>query len=79
MGDLSTNLVYARIPDDYKVSNLMQEYFANFIKNGNPNGKNLPEWNSSFIKEPVYFMRLGVNSALEMEKHRARYLFLDKF
>ena len=30
--------------DDYKVSAIMQEYFSNFIKTGNPNGKELPEW-----------------------------------
>ncbi|HYE74607.1 MAG TPA: carboxylesterase/lipase family protein, partial [Blastocatellia bacterium] len=44
MGNLDSNKVYAWTPDDYKVSKVMQEYFANFIKTGNPNGKGLPEW-----------------------------------
>jgi para-nitrobenzyl esterase len=31
-------------PEDHKVSATMQEYFANFIKTGNPNGNGLPDW-----------------------------------
>ena len=34
MGNLDLNKVYAWTPDDYKVSKVMQEYFANFIKTG---------------------------------------------
>ncbi len=41
MGNLGTNKVYAWTPDDHKVSQQMQDYFANFIKSGNPNGKDL--------------------------------------
>lgn len=29
---------------DYKVSEMMIDYFSNFAKNGNPNGENLPIW-----------------------------------
>ena len=32
--------------DDYKVSAIMQGYFSNFIKTGNPNGDELPNWQS---------------------------------
>lgn len=31
-------------PDDGKVASLMNTYFANFAKNGNPNGPGLAEW-----------------------------------
>ncbi|MEP6902161.1 MAG: carboxylesterase family protein [Actinomycetota bacterium] len=79
MGNLATNNVYAWTADDYKVSKVMQEFFANFIKNGDPNGKDLPVWKSVTREEPLYFMRLDVNSRLETEKNRERYLFLDKF
>lgn len=79
MGNLTTNLVYAWTADDFKVSNVMQNFFANFIKTGNPNGKNLPVWKSLTTKEPIYFMRIDVNSRSEEDKHRNRYLFLDKF
>lgn len=44
LGNLSTNHVYAWTADDYKASNTMENYFANFIKTGNPNGGNLPTW-----------------------------------
>ncbi|HEX7755380.1 MAG TPA: carboxylesterase family protein [Niabella sp.] len=30
--------------EDYKTSETFLNFFANFIKNGNPNGKGLPEW-----------------------------------
>lgn len=78
-GNLPLNEVFAWTADDYRVSNVMQNFFANFIKNGNPNGTNLPEWKSLSTKEPMYFMYLDVNPRSEIEKNRARYLFLDKF
>lgn len=79
LGNLVLNQVFAWTTDDFKVSNVMQNFFANFIKNGNPNGANLPEWKSLTTEEPIYFMHFDVNSRLEIEKNRARYLFLDKF
>jgi len=79
LGNLATNEVYAWTPADYKVSGMMQEYFANFIKTGNPNGKNLPVWKSLTAEEPIYFMFLDTNPRIVAEKTRARYLFLDKF
>ena len=36
MGNLATNKVFAWTPDDYKVSAIMQQYFANFIKTAQP-------------------------------------------
>jgi len=80
LGNLSTNNVYAWTPDDYKVSKVMQEYFANFIKKGDPNGRGLPTWaaaNKSGAGAAA-IMRLDVESRAEPDKHRARYLFLDK-
>jgi para-nitrobenzyl esterase len=34
LGNLPTNRVYDWRPEDYKVSEIMQAYFANFIKTG---------------------------------------------
>jgi para-nitrobenzyl esterase len=79
MGNLSKNKVYAWTPDDYKVSEVMQAYFANFIKTASPNGKGLPDWPAMGKDQPAHFMRLDVESKTETEQHRDRYLFLDQF
>jgi para-nitrobenzyl esterase len=76
MGNLDSNKVYAWTPDDYKVSKLMQEYFANFIKTGNPNGKGLPNWQ---LFRSGQRLIIDVNTRSEGEKVRARYEFLDQF
>ncbi|WP_438863872.1 carboxylesterase/lipase family protein [Neptunicella sp.] len=44
MGNLATNKVFDWNQDDYAISAKMQQYFINFIKTGNPNGSELPEW-----------------------------------
>ena len=44
LGNLDTNPLYVWTDDDRKVSSTMSAYFANFIKTGNPNGRNLPLW-----------------------------------
>ena len=78
MGNLATNKVYAWTPDDFKVSSLMQSYFANFVKSGNPNGAGLPEWPAANSGAGVRFMRIDVEPHAETEPHRGRYLLLDK-
>lgn len=77
LGNLSTNKVYGWTPDDYKVSALMEQYFANFIKMGNPNGANLPAWPKAIGGDTTQFMRIDVNTHAETEEHRGRYLVLD--
>lgn len=79
MGNLPLVKDYAWTTDDFKVSDTMLNYFANFIKTGNPNGEKLPEWKSAKAGEampPV--MVLDVDSRTENAKNDARYLFLDK-
>ena len=78
LGNLATNKVYAWTPDDYKISKLMQEYFANFIKTGDPNGPGLPVWPAVKSSGPVQVMRLDVASQAEPEQHAERYAFLDQ-
>jgi para-nitrobenzyl esterase len=78
MGNLASNKVYAWTPDDYKVSATMENYFANFIKTGNPNGNGLPKWEANTSNNNVKFMNIDVKSELKTEVNRARYLFLDK-
>ena len=78
MGNLATNKVYAWTPDDYKVSKIMQEYFANFIKTVNPNGAGLPTW-PMVNNSTIAVMHIDVNTRVEPEQHRDRYLFLDRY
>ena len=76
MGNLDSNKVYAWTPEDYKVSRVMQEYFANFIKTGNPNGPGLPAWPTFDTGQR---MTIDVDTRAELEKVRTRYQFLDQF
>ena len=78
MGNLSRNTVYNWSADDYKVSTIMQDYFANFIKTGNPNGSGLPNWPALSNTNPVQFINIDVNTRLATEQNRERYLFMDK-
>lgn len=77
MGNLATNKVYAWTPEDYKISATMLQYFADFIKTGNPNGSGLPKW-SSINGGNVSLMNIGVQTKEEKEQNRGRYLFLDQ-
>ncbi len=78
LGNLASNKVYAWTPDDYKVSKVMEEYFANFIKKGDPNGPGLPAWPPA-NGETAQVMVLDVDPHVVPDTHRPRYLFLDRF
>jgi para-nitrobenzyl esterase len=78
MGNLATNKVFAWTPEDYRVSEIMQGYFANFVKTGDPNGPGLPNWPAANRGSQVQIMVLDVDSRAELEPHRERYLFLDQ-
>ncbi|WP_409932539.1 carboxylesterase/lipase family protein [Xanthocytophaga flavus] len=78
MGNLPHNQVYEWSADDYKVSETMQNYFANFIKTGNPNGKGLPEWPVMKNAKGDQVMYIDVTSGVQTDKNRARYLFLEQ-
>ncbi len=79
MGNLHLVDDYAWTADDFKTSETMQNYFANFIRTGNPNGENLPEWpkaDSNDSEPPV--MIIDTESKMQKAKNDARYEFLDK-
>ncbi|MBS1610906.1 MAG: carboxylesterase family protein [Bacteroidetes bacterium] len=79
MGNLHLIKDYAWTADDYKVSETMQNFFANFIINGNPNGKNLPEWPAAKPADTnPDVMVLNVESKSIKAPDDARYIFLDK-
>ena len=79
MGNLHLVKDYAWTDDDFKVSETMLNYFANFIKTGNPNDGKLPEWTAAKAGDdnpPV--MVLNTESKTVNAKNDARYEFLDK-
>jgi para-nitrobenzyl esterase len=77
MGNLATNEVFAWTEDDYKVSRVMQEYFANFIKTGDPNGADLPKWMPYNGDTLSPRMILDANPRLGLDTRRERYRLLD--
>ena len=78
LGNLAGNKVYEWTKEDYAVSATMEDYFANFIKTGNPNGKKLPNWPVNKKGEEIWEMHINVESKAVKEMHRERYLFLEK-
>ena len=75
LGNLDRNQVFAWTPEDHRVSEIMQGYFANFIKTGNPNGAGLPRWPTLGQGQ---VMHIDVNTRAEPDRTRARYQLLDR-
>lgn len=78
MNNLALNTAYAWTPDDLKVSETMSQYFAHFVKTGNPNGEKLPEWPAAKKEEaqpPV--MIIEANTRFEKATQDIRYQLLD--
>lgn len=64
-------------PEDFKLSDEMATYWSNFAKRGNPNGEGLIKW-PPYDKQDAYeVMHLKPGPEATVEKHRARYEFLD--
>jgi para-nitrobenzyl esterase len=78
MGNLDSNKVYQWTPEDHKVSAVIEDYFANFVRTGNPNGAGLPEWHSANAAGAAPVMRIDVETRAEADRYRSRYLLLDK-
>ena len=65
-------------PDDYKLSELMQTYWTNFAKTGNPNSPSAPQWPPYDAAGNWQVMRLSPDAAAASDPHRERYLFLQE-
>jgi para-nitrobenzyl esterase len=58
------------------VSKVMQDYFAQFVKTGNPNRHGLPQWPEFKRGQRLV---IDVKTRAESDRVRARYEFLDRF
>jgi para-nitrobenzyl esterase len=61
---------------DYAVENTMNNYWVNFVKEGNPNGKGLPEW-TKYDKSSQDIMVIGDESKLTPGLHKTEFDFLE--
>lgn len=64
-------------PEDRALSSLIQQYWTNFARNGNPNAPSLPTWPTYGSKDDWQVMHLNTTSEAKPDTQRARYLFLD--
>lgn len=84
----SGELIYAygNVPDndrnynetDYNLEKTMQEYWINFIKTGNPNGPDLPQWDI-FDEQKGNVMELGANISMTEDPYMEIYKVYDKY
>lgn len=77
LGNLKTHPAYQWQASDFRVSELMHQYFANFIKTGNPNGQDLPTF-PAFSRDMQLIIR-PQPVAEKIQYLRDRYQFLRTF
>jgi para-nitrobenzyl esterase len=65
-------------PEDYKLSELMQTFWTNFARGGDPNGAGAPHWPAYNAADNWQVMRLSPDPGAAADKHRDRYLFLQQ-
>jgi para-nitrobenzyl esterase len=76
LGNLALVGAYHWGPDDFKTSEVLQGYFANFITTGNPNGPGLPRWTGMQASIP-HVMVIAAEPHLIPEPNLKRYTWMD--
>ena len=78
-GNLSkSDKQFAYNQSDYDLSKIMSQYWANFAKNGNPNGEGLPTW-KTYDSSTDNVMELGDNVGSIKDKYLDLYTILDEY
>ncbi|MCC8409999.1 carboxylesterase family protein [Mucilaginibacter sp. UR6-1] len=77
LGNLPLIKAFKWTPADYKASQITQDYFANFIKTGNPNGKGLPVWNEVKSGKPPVQV-LAAETVAKPDDTAKRYALMDE-
>jgi para-nitrobenzyl esterase len=80
LGNLDSNRVYAWTPADHETSRVMEGYFAQFIKHGDPNGAGLPSWPA--VKDSdggLLRQTIDAHARTEVDRGAARQAFLQQF
>ena len=65
--------------EDYKLSSLMQTYWTNFARTGDPNSAGIPAWPSYSSAGDWQVMHLDADPAAQPDKNRDRDLFLQRW
>lgn len=66
-------------PEDRALSDVMQQYWVNFARSGDPNGPGLPQWPRYAQAAGYPVMHLDATSAAQPDALRQRYVLLDEF
>ena len=66
-----------KYPHESAVAEIMQQYWINFIKTGNPNGKGLPYWPSFDDSKPTT-MQFSNGATLIDRPNREQVDFIDR-
>ena len=69
---------FAYNESDYKLSEIMSNYWVNFVKTGNPNSESLPNW-EPYVPGIEKVMELGSNVGMINEKYVELYKLLEDY
>jgi para-nitrobenzyl esterase len=78
LGNLSTNIRFGWEPADYRLSQLMEDYFANFIKTGDPNSPTAPKWPANSAATNFQIMHFNVESQAGPDAGLPHYRLFDQ-